>query len=40
MLYGAARTSKNPQTGEPLNIPACTAPTFKVGKALKEKVNK
>ena len=36
----AARTGKNPQTGEPLNIPACTAPAFKAGKALKEKVNK
>ena len=36
----AARTGKNPQTGEALNIPACTAPAFKAGKALKEKVNK
>ena len=36
----AARTGKNPQTGEPLNISACTAPAFKAGKALKEKVNK
>lgn len=36
----AARTGKNPQTGEPLNIPACIAPAFKAGKALKEKVNK
>lgn len=36
----AARTGKNPQTGESLNIPACTAPAFKAGKALKEKVNK
>ena len=40
MLYGAARTGKNLQTGESLNIPACTAPAFKAGKALKEKVNK
>lgn len=36
----AARTGKNPQTGEALNIPACIAPAFKAGKALKEKVNK
>ena len=36
----AARTGKNPQTGEVLNIPACIAPAFKAGKALKEKVNK
>lgn len=36
----AAREGKNPQTGEKLNIPACTAPAFKAGKALKDKVNK
>lgn len=36
----ASRTGKNPQTGETLNIPACIAPAFKAGKALKEKVNK
>lgn len=36
----AARKGKNPQTGEELNIPACVAPAFKAGKALKEKVNK
>ena len=36
----AARNGKNPQTGETLNIPASTAPAFKPGKALKEKVNK
>ena len=35
-----ARKGKNPQTGEELNIPACVAPAFKAGKALKEKVNK
>lgn len=35
-----ARKGKNPQTGEELNIPACIAPAFKAGKALKEKVNK
>lgn len=36
----AARTGKNPQTGEKLNIPASIVPAFKAGKALKEKVNK
>lgn len=36
----AARTGKNPQTGEPLNIPASTTVALKVGKALKEKLNK
>ena len=36
----AARKGKNPQTGEELNIPACVAPAFKAGKALKDKVNK
>ena len=36
----AARTGKNPQTGEKLNIPASIVPAFKAGKSLKEKVNK
>lgn len=36
----AARTGKNPQTGEEINIPAAKAPKFKAGKALKETVNK
>lgn len=36
----AARTGKNPQTGEALNIPASTTAALKVGKALKEKLNK
>ena len=31
-----ARTGRNPQTGEPLMIPATRAPTFKAGKPLKE----
>lgn len=35
----AARTGRNPQTGAETKIPACTAPKFKAGKALKEKVN-
>ena len=36
----AARTGRNPQTGEDIKIAAATAPAFKAGKALKEKVNK
>ena len=36
----AARTGRNPQTGEELKIAASTVPAFKPGKALKEKVNK
>jgi len=36
----AARTGKNPQTGEAIKIPASTAPKFKPGKALKDAVNK
>ncbi len=36
----AARTGKNPQTGEALKIPAATVPKFKAGKALKDAVNK
>lgn len=35
----AARTGRNPATGEPVEIPASYAPTFKAGKALKEAVN-
>lgn len=36
----AARTGKNPQTGEAVEIPACKSPAFKAGKGLKEAVNK
>ena len=36
----AARTGKNPQTGKAIKIPACKAPKFKAGKALKDEVNK
>ncbi len=36
----AAREGKNPQTGEKIKIPACKAPKFKPGKALKDAVNK
>lgn len=35
----AARTGKNPQTGEKIKIKAATTPKFKPGKALKDKVN-
>ena len=36
----AARKGKNPQTGSEMIIPACKAPSFKAGKALKDIVNK
>lgn len=35
----AARKGRNPQTGDPLDIPAKTVATFKPGKALKSLVN-
>jgi DNA-binding protein HU-beta len=35
----AARTGRNPQTGQPIEIKAATVPTFKPGKALKDAVN-
>ena len=35
----AARTGRNPQTGEPLEIAAAKVPGFKAGKALKDAVN-
>ena len=35
----AARMGRNPQTGEQVEIPASRVPKFKVGKALKDKVN-
>jgi DNA-binding protein HU-beta len=31
-----ARTGRNPQTGEPLEIPAKTVPVFKAGKKLRD----
>lgn len=34
----AARTGRNPQTGETLQIPAAKLPSFKAGKALKDAV--
>lgn len=36
----AARTGRNPQTGEPIEIAAATVPSFTPGKNLKEAVNK
>ena len=36
----AARTGRNPRTGEEIKIPATKTPTFKAGKELKEAVNK
>ena len=34
----AARTARNPLTGDELTVPASKAPIFKAGKALKEAV--
>ncbi len=35
----AARTGKNPRTGEKIEIAASKVPAFKAGKALKDTVN-
>ncbi|WP_447528952.1 MULTISPECIES: HU family DNA-binding protein [unclassified Vreelandella] len=35
----AARTGRNPQTGQPIQISAAKVPNFKAGKALKDAVN-
>ena len=35
----AARTSINPRTKVEVKVPACKAPTFRAGKALKDAVN-
>ncbi|GAB1263218.1 DNA-binding protein HU-beta [Aurantivibrio infirmus] len=35
----AARTGRNPQTGQPIQIAAARIPSFKAGKALKDAVN-
>ena len=35
----AARTGRNPRTGETVSIPASKSPAFKAGKALKDAVN-
>ena len=34
----AARTGKNPATGETIEIAACKVPTFAAGKALKDAI--
>ena len=36
----AARTGRNPATGEEIKIAAAKAPKFKPGKALKDRINK
>jgi nucleoid DNA-binding protein len=33
-----AREGRNPQTGETIQIPAMTVPTFRAGRGLKERV--
>lgn len=38
--YRAARTGRNPQTGQPLEIAAARVPHFKAGSKLKEEVSK
>ncbi len=35
----AARTGRNPRTGESIAIPASRAPAFKAGKGLKDALN-
>ena len=35
----SARTGRNPQTGEEMQIAASKAPKFKAGKALKDAIN-
>lgn len=36
----AARTGRNPRTGEEIKIDAAKVPAFKAGKALKDAINK
>ena len=36
----AARTGRNPRTGEPIKIAASKTPKFKAGKGLKDAVNR
>lgn len=38
--HRAARTARNPQTGDPIEVPATTVPAFKAGKGLKDAVKK
>ena len=35
----AERTCRNPKTGETIKVPACKSVSFKVSKALNEKLN-
>ena len=35
----AARTGRNPQTGEAIEVAAANIPSFKAGKSLKDAVN-
>jgi DNA-binding protein HU-beta len=35
----SARTARNPQTGEQMQVPASKAPAFKAGKSFKDRVN-
>ncbi|HET7587300.1 MAG TPA: HU family DNA-binding protein [Gammaproteobacteria bacterium] len=37
--HRSARTGRNPQTGQTINIAASNVPGFKAGKALKDAVN-
>lgn len=39
VIERAEHMGRNPQTKEPMTIPASTAPRFKAGKALKDAVN-
>lgn len=36
----SARVGRNPQTNEPMDIPASKTPVFKAGKALKDAVSR
>ncbi len=36
----AARSARNPRTGDPIEIPASKVARFKVGKSLKDAINK
>lgn len=37
--HRAARTGRNPKTGEPIQIKASNVPRFKAGKSLKDAIN-
>ena len=34
----AAKTARNPRTGETIDVPACKVPAFKAGKALRTRL--